>query len=196
MRLLQAIAALVVGAAMLAGCASPPAAGGPATPAGDAAAPALAAEYRLGAGDELRVTVFDEPNMSGEFSVDGQGLVSLPFIGEIAANGLTLREFQRAVETALRDGILQEPRVSAEVINFRPFYILGEVVKPGEYPYTSGLTVFNAVARAEGFTYRADRRTVRIKSAGSDVEREVALTPSTPVQPGDTIRVSECFLVC
>ena len=83
------------------------------------------------------------------------------------------------------------PRVSAEVINYRPFYILGEVGRPGEYPYTSGLTVQNAVAAAGGFTYRANKRAVFIKSIDSDQEILYDLTPSTVVKPGDTIRIGE-----
>ncbi|MBV5262133.1 polysaccharide export protein [Synechococcus moorigangaii CMS01] len=150
-------------------------------------------EYRLGSGDRLRVIVFGEDTLSGEYTVDGSGAVSLPLIGEVTAGGLTLREFQRAVEASLSDGYLNDPRVSAEVMNFRPFYIMGEVREPGEYPFTSGLTVVNAVATAGGFTYRANTRRVFIKRAGSALEVEYPLTVNTPVQPGDTIRVAERF---
>lgn len=150
-------------------------------------------EYRLGSGDRLRVIVFGEDTLSGEYTVDGSGAVSLPLIGEVAADGRTLREFQRAVEASLREGYLNDPRVSAEVLNFRPYYILGEVGSPGEYPFTSGLTVINAVATAGGFSYRANTRRVFIKRAGSDREVEYPLTVNTPVQPGDTIRIGERF---
>ncbi len=150
-------------------------------------------EYRLGSGDRLRVIVFGEDTLSGEYTVDGSGAVSLPLIGEVAADGLTLREFQRAVEAELREGYLNDPRVSAEVMNFRPYYIMGEVRDPGEYPFTSGLTVINAVATAGGFSYRANTRRVFIKRAGSDREVEYPLTVNTPVQPGDTIRIGERF---
>ncbi len=150
-------------------------------------------EYRLGSGDQLRVIVFGEEDLSGEFVVDGGGQVSLPLVGEVSANGKTVREFQRAVVAKLKEGYLTDPRVSAEVLNFRPFYILGEVSTPGEYPYLSGLTVMNAVATAEGFTYRADTRKVYIKRAGEVGERAYTLTTETPVQPGDTIRIGERF---
>lgn len=150
-------------------------------------------EYRLGSGDRLRVIVFGEDTLSGEYTVDGSGAVSLPLIGEVRAGGLSLREFQRAVEASLREGYLNDPRVSAEVMNFRPFYIMGEVREPGEYPFTSGLTVVNAVATAGGFSYRANTRVVFIKRAGSDREVEYPLTVNTPVQPGDTIRIGERF---
>ncbi|SDL66704.1 polysaccharide biosynthesis/export family protein [Maricaulis salignorans] len=150
-------------------------------------------EYRLGAGDQLRIIVFGEDDLSGEFVVDGRGTVSLPLIGEIDAGGLTPREFQQAFAAALRDGYLNDPRVSVEVINFRPYYILGEVEAAGEYPFSDGLTVMNAVATAGGFTYRANRRVVFIRHAGSDQEIEVPLLAVTEVQPGDTIRIGERF---
>ena len=95
------------------------------------------AAYNLGNGDRLRVTVFGEEDMSGEFLVDGTGQVSIPLVGEVPASGRSVREFQRELEARLLDGgILLKPRVRAEVINFRPYYILGEVGLPGEYPYT------------------------------------------------------------
>lgn len=151
------------------------------------------ADYRLGSGDKIRVTVFGEEQLSGEFFVGASGKVALPLLGEIQAGGLTLREFQAEVETALKDGYLKEPKVSAEVLNYRPFYILGEVNKPGTYPYTSGLTVVNAVATAEGFTYRANTKRVFIKRANELSEKEYPLTTTTMVAPGDTIRIAERF---
>jgi polysaccharide export outer membrane protein len=149
--------------------------------------------YRLGAADKLRITVFGEEALSGEFLVNGSGQVSMPLIGEVQASGLTLPQFQERVAAALADGYLNEPRVSAEVLNYRPFYILGEVKKPGEYPYTAGLTVVNAVATAEGFTYRADTRRVYIKRADSTAENPYPLTTAIQVAPGDTIRIGERF---
>ncbi len=148
-------------------------------------------DYRLGSGDKLRIIVFDEPSLSGEFLVDGTGAVSLPLIGEIEASGKTVRELQRDIELALKDGYLNDPKVSAEVLNFRPFYILGEVNAPGTYPYTDGLTVLNAVATAGGFTYRANERVVYIRRAGELKERPYKMTSSTPVRPGDTVRIGE-----
>ena len=152
-----------------------------------------AADYQLGSGDKIRVTVYGEPSLSGEFFVNGSGMVSLPLIGEVKAAALGVRQFQDAVQNALSDGYLKEPRVSVEVLTFRPFYILGEVEKPGTYPYTSGLTVLNAVATAAGFTYRADKGKVFIKRLGESEERKYTLDPSTPVSPGDTIRIGERF---
>ncbi|MDZ4760924.1 MAG: polysaccharide biosynthesis/export family protein [Alphaproteobacteria bacterium] len=196
MKVLKAMVLAVagMGLAAIAGCSS--------TAAPDAVSQAAAvtdaqgtatglAEYRLDSGDQLKITVFNEDNLSGTFVVDGQGVISMSLIGEISAKNLTLRELQRLVETRLKDGFVRDPQVSAEVMNYRPYYILGEVQKPGEYPYTSGLTVMNAIASAGDFSYRADKRRVFIKSTDGSFEREVALTPSTVVRPGDTIRIRE-----
>jgi len=148
-------------------------------------------DYKLGSGDKLRVIVFEEEGLSGEFQVDGSGLVSMPLIGEIRAAGQTVRQFEIAVEDSLRGAYLRDPRVSAEVLDFRPYYILGEVNRPGTYPYISGLTVLNAVATAEGFTYRANQRNVYIRRAGQNDEQRYPLDSSTQVNPGDTIRIGE-----
>ena len=148
-------------------------------------------EYRFGIADQLRVTIFGEPELSGEFVIDGQGRVSMPLIGEVSALGQTLRSFQADVQARYANGYLREPSLSVEVLNFRPFYILGEVNRPGEYPYGNGLTVLNAIATAEGYTYRANKRVVLIKSADEAEERRVDLTPTLRIYPGDTIRVLE-----
>ena len=150
-------------------------------------------EYRMGSGDKIRVITFGEEALTGEFFVGGSGNVSLPLIGEVKAAGLSISEFQGQVETKLKEGYLKEPRVSVEVLNYRPFYILGEVEKPGTYPYTNGLTVLNAVATAEGFTYRANTKRVFIKRGDGGSEQEFPLTSQTLVAPGDTIRIGERF---
>jgi polysaccharide export outer membrane protein len=149
--------------------------------------------YRLGAGDKLRVIVFNEPTLSGEFTVGATGALAMPLIGDIDAEGSTVKELADEIVKKLADGYLRDPRVSLAVLTYRPFYILGEVSKPGEYPYSSNLTVMNAVARAEGFTYRANKRKVFIKHAGQTVEAQVDLTPDLEVKPGDTIRIGERY---
>jgi polysaccharide export outer membrane protein len=157
-------------------------------------APAIAdggRSYRLGASDALKVTVFDEPDLSGTFSVDGGGRVALPLIGEVGVGGLTLREAEALIAGRLADGYLKHPRVALEVANYRPFYILGEVRNPGQYPFAEGMTVMKAVALAGGFTYRADEDDVEITPVGSRDAREVV--PGAPVMPGDTVRIGERF---
>lgn len=149
-------------------------------------------EYRLGSGDKIKVTTFGEASLTGEFQVGGTGKVSMPLVGEIDAAGVTAAEFGSRVEKALKDGdFLKEPRVSVEVMTYRPFYILGEVKSPGTYPFTNGLTVKNAVATAGGFTYRANMKKVFIKRADVEKEQPFSLTDTTPVAPGDTIRIVE-----
>lgn len=147
--------------------------------------------YKLGSSDRLRVSVFGQPELSGELEVDGTGAISMPLIGQVAAVGLSRVELENAIAERLADGYVLDPRVSVEVINYRPFYILGEVGQPGEYPYTSGLTVRNAVAAAGGFTYRANKRVVYIKGMEDADEVAYDLTASTVVKPGDTIRIGE-----
>jgi polysaccharide export outer membrane protein len=151
-------------------------------------------EYRLGAGDKVRVIVFGEESLTGEFDVPGgTGTISFPLIGDVQAGGLTVDQLETEIEAKLKDGYLKAPHVSIEVLNYRPFYILGEVTKPGEYPYTNGLTVLNAVATANGFTYRADTRRVFIKRANDPIEHQYPLSSMTAVAPGDTIRIRERF---
>jgi polysaccharide export outer membrane protein len=150
-------------------------------------------DYKLGADDKIRVITFGEESLSGEFAINGAGKVSLPLVGEVQAAGLTIPEFQKEVEAALKQGYLSDPRVSVDVLTYRPFYILGEVQKPGEYPYSNGLTVLNAVATANGFTYRANTKRVFIKRANSAGEEQYPLTSTTPVAPGDTIRIGERY---
>lgn len=150
-------------------------------------------EYRLGPADQLRVTVFGHDDLSNQYTVASNGTISFPLIGDIDAAGLTVSEFQRLTEQRLSEGFLKSPRVTAEIMTFRPFYILGEVSRAGEYQYTNRLTVLNAIATAGGFTHRANRRVVAIKGFDDTEERRVELTPTTFVQPGDTIRVLERF---
>src|SRR5690606_1743842 len=113
-----------------------------------------------------------------------------PLVGTVQASGLTLSEFSLILQEALSEYIRQ-PNVSVEVANYRPFFILGEVQRPGTYPYSANLTVLNAVATAGGFTYRANQGRVYIRHANEPQERAYELTIATPVLPGDTIRIGE-----
>jgi polysaccharide export outer membrane protein len=148
------------------------------------------AEYRLGPGDQLRVTVFGETELTGVFQVGSQGVIAFPLVGDVTAGGLTVLEFRESLQTALLQYIRQ-PNVSVEVANYRPFFILGEVQRPGTYPYSANLTVLNAVATAGGFTYRASRNRVFIRHGNEPVEHAYPLTITTPVLPGDTVRIGE-----
>ncbi len=147
--------------------------------------------YRLGTGDKLKITVYGEEDLSGEFLVDGSGQVQLPLVGQVKAATLTIHEFVAEVTTALKDGYLKDPKVSVEVLNYRPFYIIGEVNKPGEYPYENGLSVLGAVALAGGYTYRANDNDVYVRRAGKGKEESMPADSTTRVYPGDIIRVAE-----
>jgi protein involved in polysaccharide export with SLBB domain len=149
--------------------------------------------YKLGSGDKIRVIVFNEVALSGEFTINGEGMLSLPLIGEIAAAGLTASQVQEKIETALLEGYLKDPKVNVEVLTFRPYYIYGEVTKPGEYPYSNGMTIDKAVATASGYTYRADKKRAYVKHANETNETTVQLKGQVLVQPGDTIRIGERY---
>lgn len=150
--------------------------------------------YRLGSGDEIRVSVYGEESLSGEFTVDGSGSVSLPLIGDLIADGKSIREMEQTIVAELKDGYLVNPQVSIEVLNYRPFYILGEVGSPGRYPYANGITVTNAVAMAGGYTYRARQGRAEIErqtQEGTQINDDA--DGSTIVMPGDVITIPERF---
>jgi polysaccharide biosynthesis/export protein len=156
-------------------------------------APTTAGTYLLGPNDRVRVKVYGEPDITGEYEVDTNGQISVPLAGHIGAEGLTTKQLERAIAAALSKGIVRDPRVNVEVALYRPYYILGEVKKSGEYPYRLGLTVMDAVATAGGFTYRANEGKVYLRHAGDNAEQAVSLDSPVPVFPGDNIRVPERY---
>jgi polysaccharide export outer membrane protein len=155
--------------------------------------PEEALTYKLGPGDKLNIITFDETQLTGEFFVGANGMVSFPWIGDVPAVGRTEGQVRDEITARLKDGYILNPQVSVQVLVYRPFYILGEVNKPGEYPYVSGLTVMAAVATAQGFTYRANKHTVYIKRPGQSGEAKLPLTPATEVHAGDTVRIGERY---
>jgi polysaccharide biosynthesis/export protein VpsN len=148
--------------------------------------------YTLCSGDRIKITVFGENDLSGVFQVDGSGYISFPLIGEVTARGLNIRELEQNLVSKLQDGYLVDPLISLEVLNYRPFYILGEVKSPGQYEYVSGITLYNAVAMAGGYTYRARRNKAQITRDGSGELIENA-DHSTVILPGDIINIRERF---
>ncbi len=146
-------------------------------------------EYRLGPGDRLSIKVFGNDDLSGEFEVDSLGRMSLPLLGLVEANNKTIAELQAEVTDGLDRDYIVNPRVTIQVINYRPFFILGQVTKPGSYPYITGITVRQAIAVAGGFTRRAREEPVIVIHANDPgfAKNEVGL--DTPVLPGDTIEV-------
>ena len=149
--------------------------------------------YILGPNDRIRLKVYGESDITGEYEINNDGQVSIPLAGHIKAAGATTRQLEKAIASALAKGIVRDPRVNVEIAQYRPYYILGEVKKSGEYPYRNGLTVMDAVASAGGFTYRANENKVHLRRAGAGTEETYPLDAPVPVFPGDNIRIPERY---
>ncbi len=148
--------------------------------------------YKLDAGDKLQISVFNQQELSGEYTLNGSGRFSMPFIGKIEARGLTVAELETLLIEKLKPDYLLNPRISIEVLNYRPFYIIGEVKSPDSYPYVDGMTYLNAVAIAGGFTYRAKEKYAMVRHNSKDAEtEEVKVDMHMKVIPGDVIRIVE-----
>jgi polysaccharide export outer membrane protein len=168
--------------------------GGPSMPSETAPMTAVnpAEGYLLEPGNRVRIMIFGESNMSGDFLVDTMGTVSMPLVGNIAASGVTVQGLAERIEQKLKqDGYLKEPRINVEVLTFRPFYVLGEVRQPGEFPYSNGMTVLSAIARAGGYDYRARQSEVVLVRMVNGQQKDYRATERTPILPGDIVRVLE-----
>lgn len=192
MRFLKALAVLIATTVLVA---QPQLAAAEARDAPAATQPAAAKAtdigYTLGSGDKLRVIVFGEDDLGGEYVVDDSGFVRLPLIGQITAGGRTVRQLEEDIAAKLGAQYLKDPRVSIEVVSHRPFYIIGEVNKPGEYPFVTGMSVMNAVAMAGGYTYRANESSVYIRRKDSKEEEKYPADDTTKLSPGDIVNVVE-----
>ena len=151
-------------------------------------------EYRIGPGDRLNITVFGHPDLTVEAVVDGAGRISMPLIGVIQANEKTTAELRDDITVALDKDYIINPRVNVEIANFRPFYILGDVNKPGSYSYIEGMTVRMAVAIAGGFNFSAkdvwrQNETVTVYHVNDPDKKRIAVGPGDTVLPGDTIEI-------
>jgi|SRR5579883_700823 len=149
--------------------------------------------YQLGNGDQIRITVFGQPDLTNTYQVDGQGMIQFPLVGRIHAGGMTAAQLQQEIVHKLSPDYIRNPSVSVEVLNYRPFYILGEVNKAGAYPYVSGMTVNQAVAFAGGFTYRAKDNNFEIDRTENGQRSKIKASGDTPVRPGDVITIPERF---
>lgn len=152
------------------------------------------APYRLGTGDEVRVTVFGLDAANNSYVVGDTGTIAVPLLPPVPAAGKTVDELQAALAEAIRGrDLLRTPSVSVQIQKYRPFYILGEVQRPGQYPFVPGMSVLAAVSTAGGYTFRANTKGVVVsRASGSGVSKGRA-TPETLVQPGDTITVLESW---
>jgi polysaccharide export outer membrane protein len=145
---------------------------------------------KLGPNDRLRITVFGQPTLTGEYTLDGNGVLAFPLIGNVPANGSTTTELQQKIAAKLQPEYLVNPNVSAEVVNRRPFYVVGEVQKPGNYPYVSDITAMNAIAMAGGFTRRARKNDFYIRRLDKDGKMvRIEANSGTVLQAGDTLEV-------
>jgi protein involved in polysaccharide export with SLBB domain len=145
------------------------------------------------AGDRVKMTIYGEDNLTGFYDVDPAGRVSLPLVGQMRAAGRSALELEREITSKYRGAYLQDPKVSIDIVEFRPFYIMGEVTSPGQFAYRSGLNVLTAITTAGGLTYRASRTAVLVQHAGENVWHEYAPTSTVGIAPGDLIRVPERY---
>jgi len=147
--------------------------------------------YTLDSGDKLRVVVFGQEGLSASYSVDTAGRITMPLIGAVNARGMTPAGPQLAIAAKLKNGFVREPHVAVEVDVYRPFFILGEVTLPGQYPYVPNMSVETAVAIAGGYTPRAFKYRIEVsRPVNGMIERKV-VSAAYPVRPGDTINISE-----
>ena len=138
--------------------------------------------------------MFGQPTLTGEYTLDGSGVLAFPLIGNVDANGQSPVQLQKAIASKLDPDFLRNPSVSAEVITRRPFYVIGEVQKPGNYPYVTDMTALQAVAMAGGYTYRARQNNLYLKRLDANGRMvRVAATPETKIQPGDTVEIKERY---
>ncbi len=155
-------------------------------------APIPVEDFKLAAGDKIHLSVYNEDSISGDYDIDAEGLISVPLAGLVKADGLTKAALESKVAEKLAP-LLKSPRVTIAVVSFRPFYVIGEVEKPGEYQFRNGLNVISAMAIAGGNTYRASQSYVLIQRGGVGEFREYAMSPAIKVYPGDLLKVPERF---
>jgi polysaccharide export outer membrane protein len=176
---------------MYAGGAPAPAVASPVAAVVPAAAPEAASVYLLDSGDKLRIVVFGQDGLSNSYVVDAGGNITMPLIGAVAARGTSTSELARSVGARLRNGFIREPHVAIEIESYRPFFILGEVTYPGQYPYVPNMTVETAVAIAGGFTPRAYRWDVKVARNQGGQTYRMAVPLTYALRPGDTITIDE-----
>ena len=161
-----------------------------ATPVAYAAATPEAA-YTLDAGDRLRIVVFGQDGLTNSYAVDASGHIAMPLIGSVSTRGATTDELSKRIADKLRQGFIREPHVAVEIEAYRPFFILGEVTQPGQYPYVANMTAETAVAIAGGFTPRALRRTVIVNRVVNGQQERMNVPVTFALRPGDTVNVQE-----
>jgi polysaccharide export outer membrane protein len=149
------------------------------------------APYQLDAGDRLRVVVYGQEGLTNTYSISAGGTITMPLIGSVPARGRTPSGLAADIAARLRNGFIREPSVAVEIEAYRPFFILGEVQAPGQYPYVPNMTAESAVAIAGGFSPRAKRDRVTLTHTDSSGTSRVIVPPGTPISPGDTVLIGE-----
>ena len=149
------------------------------------------ASYHLDAGDKLRVVVYGQEGLTNTYAIDAGGAITMPLIGGVPARGRTTAGLASEIGARLRNGYIREPSVAVEIEAYRPFFILGEVAAPGQYPYVPNMTVESAVAIAGGFSPRAKRDAVTVTRSDAGGSMRAVVPLGTPVGPGDTVFVGE-----
>lgn len=150
--------------------------------------------YRLQKGDKILLNVDNEPDLSGELTVDAYGMVSLPIIGKASVAGQTVKNVETYIaDLYVMNQVLKDPKVSLDVLTLRPIYVMGEVKRPGKYPYAVGMTVLSAIASAGGFTDRADEEDITIERQNYETQKlgRVEALRKTALKPGDVITIEE-----
>lgn len=149
--------------------------------------------YLLDTGDRLRVFVYGQPNLSRAYTVDHDGLITVPLIGEVTARGRTTRNVEETIRRRLGAEFVRDPQVTVDILQNRPFFIYGEVKAAGQYPFVSGMTVETAIAIAGGYSERASTRSFRITRRAHGFADQIEAPGDTPLQPGDIVYVNERF---
>lgn len=186
--LLMMMAAIAAGV-MVTGCS-----GAGVSLEGPEAAAGQAAVYRLKPGDKLKIAVFNEPDLTGEFQISDGGAIAFPLVGEVKASGMSIDEFRVSLTDQLKNGFVRNPRVTVDVLNYQRINVIGEVRNAGQYDYRPGISIQDAVAMAGGYTYRANTRTAYIRRANSNSEVSVSTDGArVAILPGDNIRIPERY---
>ena len=179
---------MIIASYVLAGCAMVPS---PSDSGVSAVLPPASGNYNIVAGDVLNITIFGHDDLSGEFTVDANGNITMPLINDIPASGLSTQDLGQRIAAALQPDYLRNPDVVVKLNSSRPIYILGEVQNAGSYPYQPNMSVLSAVALAGGYTYRAARNKLLVIRGDDQSREETRVLENTSLRPGDTVIVRQ-----